>query len=150
MLLFLFIAVSVIEIYLFIVIGAQIGALATIALAVITAMLGYRMLRRQSLDIFSEARQAARQGTTLPFAMIEGVLLLLGGAMLIAPGFFTDALGFFCLLRPSRLRIVSYFLQHFSTTGRGFAFRWRSGGRNSGSYRRYIEGEYRLEEDDRF
>lgn len=149
MFLFLFAAVPIIEIYLFIVIGGQIGALPTIALIIITALIGLNMLRVQGLDTMSRYRQTAMQGEIPAFEMIEGVFLLVGGVMLLTPGFFTDALGFLCLVKTSRLWIIRHLAHRFEAGPDGFTFYARRSERRQTQRRKpWIEGEYRKEEDE--
>ena len=153
MLLLLFVVTPIIEISLFIVIGDHIGVLATIGLIIVTAVIGFNMLRQQSLDTMMAARQTARQGQLPAFAMIESVLLLVGGLMLLTPGFLTDTLGFLCLFRATRGWIIHTMVQRFFINQHGFTFRSWSVRHNHHHQRRprrsrYIEGEYRKEEDD--
>ena len=146
MFLFLFIAIPIVEIYLFIVIGGEIGALPTIALIIVTALLGLNMLRMQGLDTMSRYRQTASRGEVPALEMIEGLFLLVGGIMLLTPGFFTDALGFLCLIRPSRLWIMRHLAKRFVFGPSGFTYRGRHPEQKHGHH--YIEGEYRRGDED--
>ena len=86
--LILFIVLPVIEIYLFIEIGAAIGAGWTIVLIFITAAIGLSAMRRQGLAVLQEAQAAQNAGRPPLAAVAHGVLILLGGGLLLAPGFF--------------------------------------------------------------
>ena len=111
MLLFLLlVVVPAIEIYLFIEIGGALGSGWTIILIVLTALWGARAMRRQGLAVLAEAQLAQARGETPVAQMTHGLLILLGGALLLVPGFFTDALGFVLMLRWGRLLIVETLL----------------------------------------
>lgn len=98
----LFIGVPLIEIYLFIQVGGWIGVWPTIGLVVLTAIIGTTLLRQQGLATIARA-QAEMQHDRLPVReLFDGVCLVFGGAMLLTPGFLTDALGFALLIPPLR------------------------------------------------
>lgn len=105
-LLLLVVAVLVIEMYLLIAIGGELGALTTIALVFITAALGLWMLRQQSLTMLRKVSMTMVQGDAPVLEAAEGIVMLIGGILLLIPGFFTDALGFFCLLPPTRALLL--------------------------------------------
>ena len=109
--LILFIVLPVIEIYLFIEIGAAIGAGWTIVLIFITAAIGLSAMRRQGLAVLQEAQAAQNAGRPPLAAVAHGVLILLGGGLLLAPGFFTDAIGLLCLWRPARAVFIGAALE---------------------------------------
>lgn len=99
---FLFLAVPLLEIFLFIQVGGWIGVWPTIGLVIVTAIAGAFLLRWQGLATLSRVRRALDQGQIPALEMLEGVLLVFGGALLLTPGFFTDAIGFACLLPLTR------------------------------------------------
>jgi len=109
--LILFIVLPVIEIYLFIEIGAAIGAGWTIVLIFITAAIGLSAMRRQGLAVLQEAQAAQNAGRPPLAAVAHGVLILLGGGLLLVPGFFTDAIGLLCLWRPARAVFIGAALE---------------------------------------
>ena len=109
----IFIGVPLLEIYLFIVIGSEIGALSVISLIVITALIGFVMMKKQGFQIAKVFSQTIANGESPEVAMAESLLLLIGGVLLLIPGFFTDAVGLLCLLAPSRrFFIIKYLLPH--------------------------------------
>lgn len=103
------IAIFVVEMYLFIEIGGEIGAFPTIALVFITAALGVWMLRQQSLSTLRRASMATMQGQAPVREAAEGIFLLIGGVLLLIPGFFTDVIGFLFLFRPTRALLTRRF-----------------------------------------
>lgn len=106
LLLIAFVAVPIVEIYLLIRVGQWLGAWPTIAAILITALLGAWLLRQQGLATLARGR-ARLQGGELPTReMIEAVLLAMGGALLLTPGFLTDVFGLLCLLPVTRHRLA--------------------------------------------
>jgi UPF0716 protein FxsA len=123
----LFIGVPLIEILLFIEVGGLIGAWPTIGLVVLTAVIGTALLRQQGLATLARA-QAEMDAERLPVReLFDGVCLVFGGALLLTPGFLTDAIGFALLIPPLRVvlgRGVMAALRrsrnvHFSVYGAG-------------------------------
>ena len=102
----IFILTPLFEIYLFIVIGDEIGAFATIALIIATALIGIMMLRAQGFSVMRRFRLSVAKGEPPAMELAEGALLLVGGALLLIPGFFTDAIGFLCLLPAVRRFLI--------------------------------------------
>jgi len=107
-----FLIIPFIEIYLLLQVGGLIGAAPTISLVVFTAVLGAWLLRRQGLETWQRFQHNLAQGSIPAYEMIEGPIILVGGALLLTPGFFTDALGFACLIPPLRRRIAQTLLDH--------------------------------------
>ena len=103
------IAVLILEMYLLIEIGGEIGALSTIALVFITAAVGIWMLRQQSLSTLRRASMTTMRGEAPVREAAEGIFLVLGGVLLLIPGFFTDAIGFLFLFRPTRALLTRRF-----------------------------------------
>ena len=101
-LLVLFLIIPIIEIYALLKVGDIIGAFPTIILVVLTAVIGAGLLRQQGLSTLARLQQNMGQGKLPAQEMIEGVLLAVGGALLMTPGFVTDTMGFLCLLPFSR------------------------------------------------
>ena len=101
-----FIGVPLLEIWLFIEIGGAIGVLATIAIVVVTAIAGASLVRAQGLRTFAEAQAEVDAGRVPVGALGEAAALLFSGALLLTPGFFTDAIGFALLVPPLRKAIV--------------------------------------------
>ena len=109
-LLIAFLAVPIIEIYLFFQVGGIIGAGWTILIVIATAIIGATLLRQQGLATWTRLNQSIAQGQLPPTVLVEGILLLLSGAFLLTPGFFTDAIGFLFLMPPVRKYLASYLL----------------------------------------
>lgn len=106
----LFFIIPLIEVYFLIQVGTVIGAGWTLFLVVLTAVIGVSLLRQQGLSTLMRANQLMSQGQIPAMEMLEGLVLAVGGALLITPGFFTDALGFICLLPVTRRGLIRYLL----------------------------------------
>ena len=105
----IFLAVPLVEIFLLIKVGNVIGAPWTIALVVLTALVGAWLVRLQGLSALNRVRQSAARGELPALELLEGLFLLAAGALLLTPGFFTDIVGFACLtplLRRSLIRLA--------------------------------------------
>ena len=83
-------------------VAGLIGGPVTMVATVVTALLGSYLFRRQGLETWVRLNQKMQQGEMPGQEMVEGIMLLLGGALLITPGFITDAVGFALLLPASR------------------------------------------------
>lgn len=103
----LFLGIPIAEIALFVVIGEQIGVLATITIVILTAIAGAWLVRRQGLETIAKARADIDRNVLPTDAMSEGLAILVAGALLLTPGFLTDAIGFTLLVPPARRVIVS-------------------------------------------
>ena len=138
----LFLIIPIIEVYLLIQVGSVIGAGWTILLVILTAVVGVNLLRQQGLSTLMRANQAMSQGQIPAMEMMEGLLLAVGGALLITPGFFTDVIGFLCLLPFSRQLIIKSLLLNSSiqTTYKAHTNAEPSSDKHT------IEGEYRRED----
>ena len=110
----LFVAMPILEIFVLIQVGSSIGALATIAIVVLTAIIGTWLLRAQGLSTLGKARSRMAGGEIPAFQLLEGLALGVGGALLLTPGFITDAFGFACLFPPTRHLLVNSLSKRFT------------------------------------
>lgn len=101
-LLLAFIVVPLIEIALFIVVGREIGLWWTLGIVVLTAVTGAALAKREGAAAWKRFHQALGQGRLPGVELADGALILLAGALLLTPGFFTDVVGFSLLLPVSR------------------------------------------------
>ena len=107
-LLVLFIGIPVLEISLLIKLGAAIGGFKTIVFVIATAVLGAYLVKQQGLATLSKFQQEANAGRVPAQQMLEGIALLVAGAVLLTPGFFTDAVGFALLIPVVRQTLIRY------------------------------------------
>ncbi len=106
----LFLIVPAIEIALFIQVGGIIGVIPTLLLIVTTAVIGAALLRVQGLATMVRVQENLRRGEIPAVELIEGMLLLVSGAFLLTPGFFTDIVGFLALLPAIRRNTAIWLL----------------------------------------
>lgn len=109
----MFLVIPLIEIAILIEIGKVIGAAYTIILVIGTAALGAALLRQQGLSTIAKVQMNMDQGNLPATELIEGLMLLVAGALLLTPGLFTDVFGFLVLIPALRHRIAQTFLANF-------------------------------------
>lgn len=99
----LFAVVPVIEIYLLIQVGSLIGALPTVALLLAISGVGTWLVRQQGFVLLRRIQVELAQGRLPAAELLDGAMVLVGGVLLMTPGFFTDLLGLFFLIPATRL-----------------------------------------------
>lgn len=107
-LILLFTLVPFAELALLIWIGERIGVLPTFALIVVTGVLGASLARLQGLATWARFRRALGEGRLPGTELIEGLMILLAGAVLLTPGILTDLVGFTLLIPPARRFLVRW------------------------------------------
>ena len=108
------IIVPIIEIYLFIKIGAQIGAFSTILLIFVTAATGIIYARYEGLNTLRSGFSQMRKNKIPAYEMISGAAITFGAFLLIIPGFATDILGFLIIFPLTRKLIFGKFSKNFN------------------------------------
>lgn len=148
-LLLLFIVAPIVELWLLIKIGGMIGIIPTIALVLLTAVIGSQLVRRQGLSVMQRIRESQRRGEAPALPVLNGAALLLAGFMLLTPGFISDAIGFLLLVPKLRERIARALLSRvviMQPAGGGFGN--APGSRSPfGAQDDSIEGEYERKSD---
>jgi len=112
--LFLIIFIPIIEIYLFIKIGSQIGAITTILLIFSTAILGIYYARYEGLNTLKSGFHQLSRNETPAYEVISGAAIAFAALLLIIPGFATDFFGFLQILQISRKLIYNKFYKKFN------------------------------------
>jgi UPF0716 protein FxsA len=118
----LFIVVPVLEIYVLIQVGQVIGAWWTILLLVADGFLGSWLMKREGGRAWGALRQALEGGRMPARELADGALILVGGTLLLTPGFLSDVVGFFFVLpftRPIARRGLTRFLTRKFLSGSG-------------------------------
>ncbi|MDH3523327.1 MAG: FxsA family protein [Acidobacteriota bacterium] len=110
-LLLLFVLVPAVELALLIQIGRVVGTLPTLALIVFTGVLGAWLARRQGLAVVRQVRAEMADGRVPAGPVVDGILILVAGAVLMTPGLLTDLFGFFCLVPAGRRLLKGYLKQ---------------------------------------
>ncbi|SBS37325.1 phage T7 F exclusion suppressor FxsA [Marinomonas spartinae] len=147
--LLLFILVPIIEMTVLIKVGSHIGALATIGLVLLTAILGVTIIRKQGLETALKAQEKMARGELPASEVAEGIMLIFAGLCLMMPGFITDAIGGLLLIPPLRRLFAAGLVVNFIASMVKKGSRWTS-------YSRYeyhgqgetIDGEYSKESKD--
>ena len=118
------IGVPLIEIGVLIEVGGWLGVGPTLALIVLTAVIGTWMLRRQGFVVLRRAQEQLERGAVPVAEVFEGFCLVIAGALLLTPGFVTDAVGGLLLLPPIRAtlyrRLGGYLEGRVDRAGRGW------------------------------
>lgn len=137
-----FVGAPLVELYLLIEVGSEIGAVPTIALSVFTAMLGGYLVRMQGFAVLFRAQSQMANQEVPALELMEGVMLLVVGLALLLPGFITDAIGFLLLIPPLRRWLIVHWLRSRGTLTPA------PGQRQGPETRadRVIDGEYRRED----
>lgn len=113
----LFIVVPLIEIMLFITVGQHIGMFYTIALVIVTAILGTFLLQTQGLSTMTRAQKAMAEGRVPMDSVFDGMCLLIAGAFLLTPGFLTDSIGFLLFVPWFRRGIGKFIFKRMMASG---------------------------------
>ena len=107
------IVISFLELYVLIAVGSVLGAFPTILLIIASAALGSFLLKQQGFATWQRLQATIARNETPAYELMEGFLILLGGALLLTPGFLTDAVGLMCLLPSMRQKIIAIVMQHY-------------------------------------
>lgn len=108
-----FILVPIIEIAVFIEVGSQIGLWPTIGIVVLTAIIGTGLLRQQGLSVLFRIQENLQANKIPVRELFDGICLVIAGALLLTPGFVTDAVGFLLFVAPLRRSLANYVGQRF-------------------------------------
>ena len=122
---FVFLAVPLIEIAFFVIIGQAIGLWPTLAGVLATAIIGAVVLRIQGLSLINEIRASVSRGQLPARALADAMMVAIAGVLLITPGYFTDLMGILLLIPPVRSAIYAFIrtrVQVVSTAATGFTY----------------------------
>jgi UPF0716 protein FxsA len=115
LLLVAFVVVPIVEIYVIVQVGEAIGVVPTIVLLLVDAVIGTWIFRREGRRAWRALQQAIAEHRLPTKEVADGALIVLGGALMLAPGFVTDAVGLLCVAPPSRAvlrRFLSVWVGH--------------------------------------
>jgi len=153
-LVFVFIVVPIAELYVLIQIGSAIGVLPTIALLILDSVLGAALMRSQGRAAWMRFNRALAEGRVPGREVMDGALVIFGGALLVTPGFLSDVLGLILLLPPTRAIVRTVLVRRFAgrvvasaTSGAqsrmGRIFTFETGGRPAAHDDDIVEGTAR-------
>ena len=112
-----FIVLPILEMYVLISVGSNIGAFNTILLVLLTALIGLALLRVQGFRTLINARNKLGMAQLPAEEMITGIFLAIGGALLLTPGFITDLVGLLCLVPVTRRFLLKIALTNLTGFG---------------------------------
>lgn len=104
----IFSVVPIIELYLLIRVGKLIGALPTVALLLVVSLAGAWLVRSQGFVILRRIQDELALGRLPAAGLLDGALVLLGGLLLLTPGFISDVVGLFFIVPPTRAVIKQF------------------------------------------
>ena len=110
----IFIVLPILEMYVLIKVGGNLGALNTVLLVLLTALIGVALLRVQGFRTLMNAKNKLGMAQLPADEIITGIFLAIGGALLLTPGFITDIFGFLCLIPFTRRILLKFFLNNLS------------------------------------
>ncbi len=137
------IGIPILEIFVFIELGGEIGALNTIILTVLTAAAGMILLRIQGLSVLTSAQTTLNKGGAPVNEILNGILLAVAGLFLLIPGFVTDGIGFLLFLPPLRTLVAAWLGSRINISGHPGH---RPGGNSHTTT--IIDGDFQVVEDD--
>jgi UPF0716 protein FxsA len=117
LLILIFIVVPILEIYVIIQVGQAIGALWTIALLIADSVIGARLLSWQGRAAWRRFQEALAAGRMPHNEILDGVMIIFGGALLLTPGFITDVFGLVLLLPPTRAVVRRFLVRSITRRG---------------------------------
>ena len=117
LLVLLFIVMPIVEIYVIIQVGQAIGPLWTILLLIADSLIGARLLSWQGRGAWRRFQEALAAGKMPHNEILDGVMIVVGGTLLLTPGFITDAFGLFLLLPPTRAVLRRFFVRSMGRRG---------------------------------
>jgi len=136
--LLLIIGIPIIEIYLFIKIGAQIGAFNTILLIFLTAIIGVAYAKHEGFNTLRSGISGIMKNEIPIYEMISGATLAFAAILLILPGFATDTLGILLVFPFTRKLFIKYFSKNYYKN------------KNSSEEKDFIDGEYKDMDDEKW
>lgn len=118
----LFSIIPFIELFLLLTVGREIGVVPTVGMIILTAVIGAALAKREGLRVYTEWQRAISEMRVPDEGITSGLLVLVGGALMIAPGVLTDVIGILLMIAPIR-RAVARFIEgrikkHFETAAR--------------------------------
>ncbi len=107
-LLFIFIVVPIAELALLLKVNEYLGWASTLALVIVTGFVGAVLAKIEGLSVLSRIKSDLRNGIMPAPRLMDGVMILIAGALLVTPGLMTDTIGFLLLVPPARAAIRRY------------------------------------------
>ncbi|MCU4676299.1 FxsA family protein [Catenovulum sp. 2E275] len=153
----LFVVLPIAEISLLLQVGDLIGGWTTLAIVILTAIVGAQLVRAQGLAALAEIKQKTAMGEVPAESITEGIMILVAGILLVTPGFITDTLGFLMTIPVTRKPFAKVLMAQFGQQLKNQSFAYYSSSQGgftgqsgspfshsaSGDDSSVIEGEWR-------
>ena len=110
---FLFLVIPIVELYVIIKVAGGIGVLETIGLLIVVSVVGAWLVRREGLGVLRKMQGEVAQARVPTKQLVDGALILFAGALMLTPGFVTDATGVFLLIPPTRALVRNVLMRRF-------------------------------------
>jgi UPF0716 protein FxsA len=111
----LFLVVPLVELFVIIQVGREIGALNVVGLLLLMSVLGGWLMKREGLGVMRRIQTQLQQGEVPGREIVDGFLILFGGALMLTPGFLSDIIGIGLLLPPVRAVVRGVLARRFKT-----------------------------------
>ncbi len=121
---FLFLLLPILELYVIIQVGQAIGLVPTLLLLILDGFAGAALARSQGRNAWARVNRALAEGRMPGREALDGAMIVLGGALLLAPGFITDVFGFALLIPPTRALLRGFVAR---LARRRVSFAWTMG-----------------------
>ena len=118
----IFLVAPIVELVVIVMVAGNIGVFETLGLLILVSIIGAWVCKREGLAVMRRLQQTLADGGMPHKEVVDGFLILLGGALLLAPGFVSDVLGVLLLLPPVRIAVRTMLLGSFKRRG-AFAIR---------------------------
>lgn len=113
-LILLLVSVPLLELYVIVQVAGGLGVGQTILLLLVVSVVGAWMVRRSGLGVLHQIRNRLERGELPGNELVDGVLILVAGALMLTPGFLTDAVGLLLLFPPTRIAVRSVLVRRYS------------------------------------
>ena len=113
-LILLLVSVPLVELYVIVQVAGGLGVGQTILLLLVVSVVGAWMVRRSGLGVLNQIRTRLERGELPGNELVDGVLILVAGALMLTPGFLTDAVGLLLLFPPTRIAVRSILVRRYS------------------------------------
>ncbi|BAF61998.1 FxsA family protein [Candidatus Vesicomyidisocius calyptogenae] len=143
----IFVVMTLLEIYILASVGAAIGGFLTVLLVIITAFIGFFLLKQQGYSTIAKAQNTISNNQTSTFVRLEGVVIVVSGVLLLTPGFITDMIGLLGLLPFSRSYFINRILEKnakkiFNNNHSGSIIKTQNNQPQQSNEKNTIEGEF--------
>ena len=146
---FIFTTVSLLEIFVLVKVGGLFGALPTILLVIVSALVGSALVKSQGLQLIQQVQKRMAAGEMPGQQLVEGFMLIITGVLLVTPGFVTDICGLLLLVPALRASIAKIIMANIKLSPQTMSGGFGQQGFTQANDDSVIEGEFEYKEDKR-